>query len=147
MKFKTILAILQSKDDAARVLKLRRSAGRQARGASDRSSTRSPCRPRTTAVWVFPTPASSRRGTEIAASRRPRIEAIFTGRQPGGLSGECGPWKAISATAPFRASKAARFAPISRSRSRDPDSEIESFCRSRALLSISGRPALFFLTP
>jgi len=142
MKFKTILAILQSKDDAARVLNCAVPLAVKHEAHLIGLHAEPLPIPHATPMGI-PDTGFLEAGTEIARERAAEIEAIFTRHcSSGGLSGEWRAMESYSGDSAVSGLESARCADLAIAQQQDPDSE-SIIADLEALLFHSGRPALF----
>lgn len=142
MSYKTILAILQGKDDAARVLGCAVPLAIQNEAHLIGLHAEPLPIPHATPMGI-PDTGFLEAGAEIARERAAEIEAIFTRHcGTGGLTGEWRSMESFSGDSAVSALESARCADLVIAQQRDPDSS-SIVADLEALLFHSGRPALF----
>jgi nucleotide-binding universal stress UspA family protein len=142
MSYKTILAILQGKDDAARVLSCAVPLAIQNDAHLIGLHAEPLPIPHATPMGI-PDTGFIEAGTEIARERAAEIEAIFTRHcGSGGLTGEWRAMESFSGDSAVSGLESARCADLVVAQQRDPESS-SIVADLEALLFHSGRPALF----
>jgi nucleotide-binding universal stress UspA family protein len=142
MSYKTILAILQGKDDAARVLGCAVPLAIQQEAHLIGLHAEPLPIPHATPMGI-PDTGFIEAGSEIARERAAEIEAIFNRHcGSGGLSGEWRAMESFSGDSAVSGLESARCADLVVAQQRDPDST-SIVADLEALLFHSGRPALF----
>lgn len=142
MSYKTILAILQGKDDAARVLGCAVPLAVQHEAHLIGLHAEALPIPHATPMGI-PDTGFIEAGSEIARERAAEIEAIFAKHcSTGGLSGEWRAMESFSGDSALSGLESARCVDLVIAQQRDPDSD-SIVADLEALLFHSGRPALF----
>jgi nucleotide-binding universal stress UspA family protein len=142
MSYKTILAILQGKEDAARVLECAVPLAVQHEAHLIGLHAEALPIPHATPMGI-PDTGFIEAGTELARERAAEIEAIFTRHcGSGGLSGEWRAMESYSGDSATSGLESARCADLVVAQQRDPDTP-GIVADLEALLFHSGRPALF----